>query len=117
MERLERLNGIDCPKLPIEVSSISYDQYEYQGGDIVYCDPPYQETKRYDNATFDHDAFWGWVRTRDYPVYVSEYSAPEDFVSIFKKEITRLMAVGNSAKTPKAIENIFINTRWRNNKQ
>lgn len=116
LQCLERLNGIDCPKLPVEVSSISYDQYEYQDGDIVYCDPPYQGTKKYQQG-FDHDAFWEWVRTRDYPVYVSEYNAPKDFVSIFKKEKVRMAGGGNSAKTPKAIENIFIHKQWRNNKQ
>ncbi len=62
---------------------------------------------------FDHDKFWEWVRTRDYPVYVSEYNAPDDFVCIWQKEIARIGGGGNSAKYGKALEKLFVYKKWR----
>lgn len=81
---------------------------------MVYCDPPYAGTEKYDGNTFDHAAFWEWVRTRDYPVYVSEYAAPDDFISIWQKGIAKMRAGGKSAHK-KAIEHLFIHRKWLNN--
>ena len=75
----------NIPSSTLHVSSMSYEQYEHKDGDVVYCDPPYQNTGCDYNSEFNHDEFWEWVRTREYPVYVSEYNAPEDFVMIFSK--------------------------------
>jgi DNA adenine methylase len=72
----------------VEFAQMDYIDYEFREGDVVYCDPPYRNTSgyRHTKEQFEHDQFWDWVRTRDYPVYVSEYSAPDDFVSIFEKK-------------------------------
>ena len=89
LESLERLKGLEQKThLPITATSTSYEEYEFREGDVVYCDPPYQGTTAADYYTdgFDNNKFWEWVRTRDYPVYVSEYNAPDDFVSIFEKK-------------------------------
>jgi DNA adenine methylase len=54
----------------------------------VYCDPPYQSTKRYE-TDFDNNAFWEWVRETTPKVkalYVSEYEAPDDFKCIWQKD-------------------------------
>lgn len=67
---------------------MDYTEYQHEDGDVVYCDPPYANTdaRGCNTGIFDSDSFWKWVRTRDYPVYVSEYNAPEDFVSIWSKQ-------------------------------
>lgn len=67
---------------------MNYANYEHQEGDVVYCDPPYANTdaRGCNGKGFDTDAFWKWVRTRDFPIYVSEYIAPDDFVSIWSKK-------------------------------
>lgn len=86
LNRLRKLKGcVDLAK--VEFAQMDYADYEFREGDVVYCDPPYRNTDgyRHTKEKFDHDKFWEWVRTRNYPVYVSEYSAPEDFVSIFEK--------------------------------
>ena len=80
---LDRVKSIQQTDQNITFTSMDYRNYEYKDGDVVYCDPPYKGTGCYANNTFDHDAFYEWVRTRDYKVYFSEYSAPDDFVSIF----------------------------------
>ena len=83
LERLSRLQIIPRFSEPIFFTNFDYRNYEHKEGDVVYCDPPYKGTGDYDNNTFDHDAFYEWVRSMDYPVYFSEYSAPDDFVGIF----------------------------------
>lgn len=100
------------PDIDIDFTSFDYREYQHEDGDVVYCDPPYQGTKNYGNTTFDHDSFWEWVRTRDYPVYVSEYNAPEGFVSIFKKKKVRLAGGGNSSKNGKALEQVYIHKKF-----
>ena len=86
LNRLRKLKGcVDLAK--VEFAQMDYTDYEFIEGDVVYCDPPYRGTGNYRHTKekFDHDKFWEWVRTRDFPVYVSEYGAPDDFVSIFEK--------------------------------
>ena len=83
IDRLNKVMSIQQTDQNITFTSMDYRNYEHKEGDVVYCDPPYKGTGDYDNNTFDHDAFYEWVRSMDYPVYFSEYSAPDDFVSIF----------------------------------
>ena len=109
LQSLERLQSIVQHDSNIETSSISYADYEYRDGDVVYCDPPYKNTGGY-GIEFNTDAFWEWARTRDYPVYVSEYQAPDDFVSIWSKE-KRVLLNGESLTAPRT-ENLFVQKRF-----
>lgn len=56
-------------------------------------------------------AFYEWARTRDYPVYFSEYNAPDDFTCIWSKPICK-MAKGGKSSHNKAIEKLFIHKRF-----
>jgi DNA adenine methylase len=65
---------------------------------VIYCDPPYKGSLGYgwtyykrEQQKFDHDHFWDWVRvqSKKNTVYVSEYSAPEDFTCIYEKQINQ----------------------------
>ena len=114
LESLERLQNIaDMTEraslgqqdMLIETSNISYEDYAYREGDVVYCDPPYKNTKEY-GIKFDSDSFWEWARTRSYPVYVSEYQAPEDFVSIWSKEKRALL--NSESPTAPRTEHLFV---------
>ncbi len=61
---------------------------------VIYCDPPYQGTTKYDAVgAFDSVAFWDWVReqSKKNVVFVSEYTAPDDFEVVWKKEIKTLI--------------------------
>ena len=100
--------------MDIEFTETDYMDYQHEEGDVVYCDPPYIGTAKYDGREFDHEAFWEWVRTRDYPVYVSEYTAPDDFTCIWEKEVSKKMAGGRSAKQ-KATEHLYIHRKWKEN--
>jgi len=65
----------------------SYDEVSLKPGTVVYCDPPYAGTRKYE-SDFDNNAFWDWVRReckRGVYVYVSEYDAPDDFKCIWSR--------------------------------
>lgn len=108
LERLESLENLGILQI-LETSSMSYADYEYRDGDVVYCDPPYNETDEYEIG-FDSAAFWEWARTRNYPVYVSEYQAPEDFVSIWSKEKRSLLS--STGLTAPRIEHLLLHKKW-----
>lgn len=75
---------------------------------VIYCDPPYQGTKQYANATkFDYETFWQWCRemSKMNTVLISEQNAPEDFKNIWEQEVSRsIKAVDKS----KSVEKLFI---------
>jgi hypothetical protein len=112
LNTLERLQDLEHPAPTIEATSIDYRQYEHQEGDAVYCDPPYRNTNGYSEGVFDSNVFWEWVRTRNYPVYVSEYQAPEDFVSIWHHK-KRALFHGENLTAPKT-EHLFIHRKFAN---
>ena len=65
---------------------LSYDDMVFPSNTVIYCDPPYAETVGY-RSSFDHEKFWQWVRKMSMNgirVYVSEYTAPEDFVCVWE---------------------------------
>ena len=81
LQRLQSLERLDELKDILDISNISYEDYIYQKGDIVYCDIPYENTCKY-NIEFDHDKFYEWARTREYQIYFSSYKAPNDFYKV-----------------------------------
>lgn len=74
---------------------------------VFYCDPPYQRTTGYATGDFDHDAFWAWVRDASETalVFVSEITAPDDFVSIWRYDTTRGL---RSKKSRKFVDQLFV---------
>lgn len=81
----------------------SYEDYLYRKGDIVYCDIPYRQTLNngFYVKGFDYERFYLWARKT--PCFVSEYSMPEDFFEIGKKECITTYKNNNS----KRVERLF----------
>lgn len=76
---------------------------------LIYCDPPYENTTEY-HSSFDSPAFWEWARTasaNNY-VFISEYTAPPDFICIAQKSKRNSLA-GNGA-TRKRQEKVFVHS-------
>jgi len=75
---------------------------------VVYCDPPYANTKQYANALkFDYEEFWDIMRewSKKNIVLISEQNAPEDFRCIWQQTVSRsIKAVDKS----KSVEKLFI---------
>lgn len=83
------LTQIDLLK-GVEFRCCSYDELDIEPGSIIYCDPPYRDTKQYDRVNFDYDKFYAWLytqRERGNKVYISEYSMPGDFKEIWHLEV------------------------------
>lgn len=71
----------------VEILNQDYTKLDLPPHSLIYCDPPYANTTKYKH-TFDSSKFWGWVRTKakeGHCIFVSEYSAPSDFHSIWER--------------------------------
>ena len=88
-----------------------YNYLDIPNESIIYCDPPYAETTGY-SADFDHGAFWQWCRDKvkqNHQVFISEYSAPDDFICVWSQEVTSsLSANGKSGGSKKSVEKLFV---------
>jgi DNA adenine methylase len=74
---------------------------------IVYCDPPYEGTTKYRDE-FNHGDFWQWCRQMvsiGHEVFISEYQAPDDFVSLWEKEVNSSLTKDTGSK--KNTERLF----------
>ena len=102
LERLERLDSMDwydfINSIPKNILKESF----------IYCDPPYENTAKYQKNEIDYNKFWNWFRECDYPVYVSSYLAPEDIEIINSKLKISLLS---SKQREKKKENIYFNGR------
>lgn len=67
----------------------SYEKLLDYEGTVIYCDPPYYGTKKYDTSkNFNHEHFWNFIRQigQKNKVFISELQAPEDFICIWEFE-------------------------------
>ncbi len=91
----------------VDLLCISYQNLPLPKESKVYCDPPYAGTTKYKDD-FDHDVFWQWCREKakeGHEVFISEYSAPDDFVCVWQKEIHSGL---NTNTTKKGVEKLFV---------
>jgi DNA adenine methylase len=102
-KQVDRMSGVIFQNKP-------YYELELPPNSIIYCDPPYEGTTQYAND-FNHKLFWDWVRDttkKGHKVFVSEYSAPNDFECIWKKEVkSSLSANGKSGGNKLSVEKLF----------
>lgn len=78
---------------------------------LIYCDPPYKGTTNYENKElFDHEHFFDWCRNmkeKGNSVFVSEYSAPEDFEEVWKGSVKTNFSSARKEATHQAVERLF----------
>ena len=85
----ETLHSIQNMRPSIKQKNVSFVHKSYKNWNVrnylIYCDPPYCNTTGYSTGSFDHDQFWNTMRTwsKTNYVFVSEETAPSDFVSIW----------------------------------
>lgn len=79
---------------------------------LIYCDPPYVNTTRYEVKSFDYNSFWDWCRDRNKYnfVFISSYDAPSDFKCIWQKEILANFDYNRGADKQKKlrVEKLFV---------
>lgn len=88
----------------------SYDNIIFPERSIIYCDPPYKNSKKYSTGIFDYEKFYDWCRDMKkigHTIFVSEYSMPEDFIQVWQGEIKTNFASTRTKATHSAIEKLF----------
>ena len=92
-----------------EFTCKDYREVELPDGCVVYADPPYNGTTGYGNGKFDSDAFWNYMReiSKNHIVFISEQNAPDDFIPIWERQLTRTLDV-NKNNQFKATEKLFV---------
>ena len=93
----------------IEFYQSNYYNLRGLQGAVIYCDPPYANTKHYGYANqekMDYTRYWNWVRemSKENYVFVSEQVAPDDFEIVWEMEAKRTNGEDNNFK---AIERLF----------
>ena len=95
VERLESLESL-------EIFTGDYRAVKIPDNAVVYCDIPYKGTAEYTAGDFDHAAFYEWALSRPFPVFVSEYAMPSEFVCVWDiKHRSILSGTANNAVTEK----------------
>lgn len=100
-----------APKLKgIVFKNTSYLDLFIPEESIIYCDPPYAGTDKYRGFDqINHEVFWDWVRSQvnqDHKVFISEFTAPEDFVEIWQMKIST--AIAEKALGKNITEKLFV---------
>ena len=86
-----------------------YHDVELPKDCVVYADPPYDNTTGYGKEKFNSEEFWKYMReiSKEHIVFISEQTAPDDFVSIWEKPFTRTLDV-NKNNQFKVTEKLFV---------
>ena len=85
LQRLEQLHGLN----KLNFSSKDYRDVEILPNSVVYCDIPYlnaANTIKYIKDGFNHQEFYEWAASREFPVYISEYVMPHNFICVYQIE-------------------------------
>jgi DNA adenine methylase len=97
------------PKImDIDFSTIDYKLLNPTNA-LIYCDPPYANTKTYEiYKNFDHEEFWNVMRewSKNNTVFISEYIAPEDFTCALEITTRTVIRDKNNEMIPR-IEKLF----------
>lgn len=94
----------------VTLINCDYDKLIIPKLSLIYCDPPYQGTTPYKTGKFDHDKFFDWCREKvkeGHIVYVSEYTAPDDFECVWQGDIKTNFASSRKESTHTATERLF----------
>jgi len=100
LQRLQSLENLETNSLTI--TSLSYNQVKIQPNSVIYCDPPYRNTAKY-QKTIDYDKFYQWCLENPNPVFISEYEMPKEFTKIasFQHRSTLSATENNKITTEK----------------
>lgn len=103
LESLERITDGDVPPI-LTVTTGDYRALNFERGGIIYCDPPYKSTEERYGREFDFNGFYSWCEHQANPVFISEYTMPEDrFVPVAAFTVTRKMDARKSSICPEKI--------------
>ena len=103
LEHLKRITDVDVPPV-LTVTTGDYRALKFDRPGIIYCDPPYKSTEERYGREFDFASFYSWCEHQANPVFISEYTMPEDrFVPVAAFTVTRKMDTKKSSICPEKI--------------
>lgn len=98
LESLQSLQSLES----LTYSVGDYRDVETPDGSVIYADIPYRtSTQKGDyGVRFDYEAFYDWCEAQTQPLFISEYSMPEDrFVCIAQWDVVcNMSAINNSLR-------------------
>ena len=114
LNRIEKLNRIrniaDIHQNNLITYQNDYRDITIPANSTIYCDIPYQNTRGYTNVEFNHNEFYDWCLQQKQPVFISEYSMPDDFVEIYSINHKSIFSPTNNNKL--TIEKIFVQKKF-----
>lgn len=120
LQRLQRLQSLESLESLESLQSLEATAKDYADMDIlpnsvVYCDIPYENTSGYglddDKDNFDHARFYDWALSRDFPVFISSYSLPDDFGLIAEK--SKRVSLSSTNNSNIAREGIYVQKKFQ----
>ena len=106
LEQLEQLQQLQQLE-QLQITALDYRNVKILKDSVVYCDIPYFKKTDYQN-NFNHQEFFDWAATRDFPVYVSEYNIDDSrFKLVF--EIEKRSTLSASGFGGEKIERLYWN--------
>lgn len=105
LQSLESLQSLQSLQpLQLDYRDVPIPKNDY----IVYCDPPYVNTKAY-LSSFNHDEFYKWALSIK-NLFISEYEMPEPFKRIeMRRKTCTFSALKNDTKKE---EGIWVNKKY-----
>lgn len=91
----------------VELITTSYLDLDIPRDSLIYCDPPYADTTKYEDE-IDYTVFWDWCREKTrqgHTVFVSEHNAPDDFECSWSKRVSSRIAISTRGKS--SVEKLF----------
>lgn len=114
LNRIEKLNRIrniaDIHQNNLITYQNDYRDITIPANSTIYCDIPYYSTEGYTNIDFNHNEFYDWCLQQKQPVFISEYSMPDDFVEIYSINHKSTFSATNNNKL--TIEKIFVQKKF-----
>lgn len=91
LERVERIEAIQQLKRRAEfvqqlepIQRVDYSKVHIPDNSVIYCDIPYKDTNTGGYEAIDYERFYSWCERQKNPVFISEYSMPEERFGIYK---------------------------------
>lgn len=111
LQRLQRLQSLQSLQ-SLEITNIDYRDYEFQNGDIVYCDIPYEQVNKKScndyGIKFNSIGFYEWVKKQPFQIFFSSYEISDNsFYKVKLKEISQIF--GSSTNSQKTTEYLYSN--------
>ncbi|MCD8206584.1 MAG: DNA adenine methylase [Bacteroidales bacterium] len=115
LDRVRKLEGIERLDRVRKLKVLAKDWREVELPDdaTIYCDIPYAgSSHKYamERERFSHREFHDWARGINRPVFISEYSMPDDFVPIWSA--VKTSSYSATDKGHKTVERVFLHERW-----